>query len=66
MTFNHQLEKIKKKKIDAEKEREQKKKLREKMFKHKIRKAHQLNRKTNKGQLKMSGQISHLLDKITR
>ena len=63
-TFNNKLEKLKFEREQALKDKVQRQKDKERNFKQKIRKANLINRKTSKGQMRMSGLISNYLDRI--
>ena len=63
-SFNNKLKKIKDQKDQKFVDKEKREKQLVKQYREKRRYAHQINRKTVKGQLRMSGQIDHLLNKL--
>ena len=62
--FNQQLERIKNGKEQAAEAKVVKKENLQKKYREKIRYSNQLNRKTAKGQMRMSGMIDHYLNKL--
>ena len=65
-TFNKGLDRLKEKKQQKELEKDKAQRQREKKFRSKIRYAHQLNLKTQKGQMRTSGLLDHYLAKIQK
>ena len=65
-SFNKSLDRLKQVKEQKVEDLATKKRRVEKEYKQKRRYAHQLNRKTSKGQMRMSGMIDHLLNKIQK
>lgn len=65
-TFNKGLDRLKQSTEQAKDEKAKRQQNLEKAYRQKRRYAHQLNRRTEKGQLRMSGLIGHYLSKIEK